>query len=127
MTGFIKKAVLGTALAASALTTAVPAQAQYRGYRGYRHHDGIGAGGAAVLGGIVGLGLGAAIASSNRDRYYDRGYYNDGYYRAPPRVIYRERYYEAPPRVIYRDRVYRDGYYNRGYYPRGGYYGYYGY
>ncbi len=122
MTGFIRKAVLGTALAASAIAASAPAEAQYRGgygYRGYRHHNGIGSGGAAVLGGIVGLGLGAAIASSNRDRYYDRGYYNDGYYRAPPRVIYRERYYAPPPRVVYRDYYYND-------YPRGGY-GYYGY
>lgn len=123
MTGLFKKAVLGTALAASALTAAAPASAQYGWYRGgYRHHDGIGAGGAAVLGGLLGLGVGAAIASSNNNRYRDRGYYDDGYYRAPPRVIYRERFY-APPRVIYRGNPYRDGYYGRGYYPRG-YYGY---
>ena len=117
MTGLLKKTMLGGALAATALTAAAPAEAQrYRG--GYRHHDGIGAGGAAVLGGIVGLGLGAAIASSNnRDRYYDQGYYYD----APPRVVYRERYYAPPPRVIYRDRHYRGGYYDRGYYPRGYY------
>ena len=76
------------------------------------------------LGGVqVGLGLGAAIASSNRDRYYDRGYYynrgyyNDPYYAPPPRVVYRERYYAPPPPP----RVYeRDYYYNA---PRG-YYGY---
>lgn len=41
----------------------------HRGYRGHRRHRGIGPGGAAVLGGIVGLGIGAAIAS--QPRYYD--------------------------------------------------------
>ena len=79
--------------------------------------------GAMIIGGVIGLGLGAAIASSNRDRYYDRGYYynrgyyNDPYYAPPPRVVYRERYYAPPPPP----RVYeRDYYYNA---PRG-YYGY---
>lgn len=48
----------------------------YRGHRYYRrhHHHGIGSGGAAVLGGIIGLGVGAAIASQPRyeraPRYY---------------------------------------------------------
>ena len=121
MAGLIKKAVLGVGLAASTLVATAPASAQY--YRGdrYRHHRGGDAAGAAILGGILGLGVGAAIASNNnRGRYYDRGYYYD----APPRVVYRERYYEAPPRVIYRDRYYRDyrGY-DRGY-RYDGYYGY---
>lgn len=118
MTGMIKKMVLGTALAASTLAAAAPADAQR--YRGYRHGRGDSTG-AAILGGLVGLGVGAAIASSaNRDRYDDRGYYNDGYYYDQPRVVYRERYYAPPPRVIYRDRYYRGA--PRGYY--GGYYGY---
>jgi hypothetical protein len=73
----VTKLGLGAALAATALTTAAPAEAQRYGYRHYGHGD---AAGAAILGGIVGLGVGAAIASSNRDRYYDRGYYNGGYY-----------------------------------------------
>lgn len=115
MTGLIKKMVLGTALAASALTAAAPAEAQYRGgYRGgYRHHDGIGTGGAAVLGGLLGLGVGAAIASSNnRDRYYDRGYYNGGYardgYYAQPRG-----YYYDSPRYDYRPRCFIERQYDR--------------
>jgi hypothetical protein len=113
MTSLVKKAVLGTALAASTLVAVAPAEAQYR-----RYHRGRGdATGAAILGGIIGLGVGAAIASNNRrDRYYDDGYY----YGPPPRVYYRDRYYAPPPRVIYRDRYYRG--YPRGYY--GGYYGY---
>lgn len=118
MNGFLAKAGLGAALAATALTAAAPADAQrWRGYRHYHRGGGDVAAG-ALLGGIVGLGVGAAIANSSRDRYYDRGYYYD----ESPRVVYRDRYYyEAPPRVIYRDRYYPRGYY-RDYYP--GYYGY---
>lgn len=126
MAGLLKKAmgkaVLGTALAASTLVAVAPAEAQWgRGY-GYRRGGGGDVAAGAILGGILGLGVGAAIANSGRDRYYDRGYY----YNAPPRVIYRDPYY-APPRVIYRDRyyappvIYRDRFYDRGYYP--GYYG----
>ncbi|MDO7844066.1 hypothetical protein [Sphingomonas immobilis] len=93
MNSILKKAGLGAALAATALTAAVPAEAQrWHGGRGGWHGGrGGNAAGAAVLGGIVGLGLGAAIASNN-----NRGYYRDGYY----------------------DRGYRgyDGYYDRGYY-----------
>ena len=120
MNGLLKKTVLGGALAATALTAAAPAEAQYRGgYRGgYRHHDGIGAGGAAVLGGIVGLGLGAAIASgNNRDRYYDRGYYNGPgprgyYYDSYPRDGYYNDYrYNYRPRCYVERRW--DGYYGR--------------
>ncbi|WP_425230625.1 hypothetical protein [Sphingomonas sp.] len=96
MTGLIGKTVLGAAMAASALVSATPASAQY--YRGYRHHDGIGAGGAAVLGGILGLGVGAAIASSNNNRYYDR----DRYYDAPP----------PPPRRYYYDNYQQPYYHN---------------
>ena len=96
MNGIVKKAGLGIALAATALTTAVPADAQrWGGYRG--HHRGGDTAGAAILGGIVGLGVGAAIASSNRPRY-DRGYYGGGYgYNG-------------------------GGYYDRNYYPQRGYY-----
>ncbi len=102
MNGFLKKAGLGVALAATALTAAVPADAQRwgrggygRGYGwgGYHHRGGGNAAGAAVLGGILGLGVGAAIASSNRPRYYDRGYY------APPPVAY----YSPPVRTYYRE------------------------
>ncbi|WP_419807571.1 hypothetical protein [Sphingomonas sp.] len=103
MTGLFKKAVLGTAMAASAFAASAPADAQYRGYRGgYGHHrGGIGAGGAAVLGGIIGLGVGAAIASNDRGRYYDRGYYNDA---PPPRAYYYDDYranYDYQPRCYY--------------------------
>lgn len=105
MNGLIKKAGLGIALAATAVVAAAPADAQRYGYRGgyhggYRHGGGDVAAG-ALLGGIVGLGLGAAIANDGRGRYYDRGYYD-----APP----------PPPRAYYDGYGYNGGYgYNRGY------------
>jgi hypothetical protein len=85
MTTLLKKAGLGVALAATALTTAVPAQAQYHRY--YRHGGGDAAG-AALVGGLAGIAIGAAIASNDRDRdvyYRDRGYrpdYDAYYYRS---------------------------------------------
>lgn len=125
MTGLFKKTVLGTALAASTLAAAAPADAQY--YRGYRHHGHGDTTGAAILGGILGLGVGAAIASSANDRRYRDRYYDDGYYYdRRPRVVVRERYY-VPPRAYYRDGYYQQpyGYYRA--YPREHYRGYYGY
>ncbi|WP_322962911.1 hypothetical protein [Sphingomonas fuzhouensis] len=102
MNGVLKKMGLGVALAATALTAAAPAEAQRwgRGWGGYYHRDrGGDAVASALLGGIVGLGVGAAIASSNRPRYIDRNYYYDrGYdpYYAPP-----------PPPVVYEYQDYR--------------------
>ncbi len=90
MNGLMKKAGLGIALAATALTAAAPADAQrWGGY--YGHRRGGDATASALLGGIVGLGIGAAIASSNRPRYVDRGYYYDA--PPPPPPVYRERNY----------------------------------
>ncbi|TPG39174.1 hypothetical protein EAH79_14940 [Sphingomonas koreensis] len=90
----LKKAVLGVTLGAAtmAMTTA-PAQAQRYRHYGHGYHRGGNTAGAAILGGIVGLGVGAAIASDHRGRYYDNGYY------APP---------PPPP-----------GYYGQGYYGGG--------
>jgi hypothetical protein len=48
---------------------------------GYYHRGGNGAG-AAVAAGIIGLGIGAAIASSNRPYYAPPSYY------APPPAVY---------------------------------------
>jgi len=80
MNKFMQKAGLGVALAATALTAAAPAEAQR--YRRYYHNDA----GPAIVAGIAGLAVGAALASSaDRDRYYRaRGYdpyYDDNYYR----------------------------------------------
>lgn len=84
MTQLLKKAVLGTVLGASVLTAVAPtadAQRWRRGY--YRDRDNSGT---AIVAGIAGLAIGAALASDRRydydRRYYrDRGYYPaDGYY-----------------------------------------------
>lgn len=70
MVTFAKKATLAIALAASALASATPAMADpFYG----RHHRGRGGdtAGAAIVGGIIGIALGAIIASSsnnNRNR-----------------------------------------------------------
>jgi hypothetical protein len=99
MTSVLKKAVLGTAMAATALVTASPADAQYRRYR---HHGDDAA--VAIGAGILGLGVGAAIASSNRG-YYDPYYSGYGYssYGYDP-------YYSGYGYNGY------NGYYGRGYY-----------
>ncbi|MFT3978010.1 MAG: hypothetical protein QM688_12995, partial [Sphingomonas bacterium] len=85
------------ALAATALVAAAPADARgWGGYRGYGHgYRGGNAGAAALVGGIVGLGVGAAIASSSRPGYYGYG----GYYAPPPpppAYYYDQPYYHYP-------------------------------
>lgn len=97
MNSMLKKAGLGIALAATALTAAAPADAQR--YYGRRHG---GDAGVAVAAGIAGLAIGAAIASNGHDRYRDRYYYDRGY-----PVDYDYRYYN-----------------HHGYYPDDGYYAY---
>ena len=100
MNGMIKKAGMAVALAATALTASAPADAQrYGGYHGY-HGGGYRGGnvaGAALLGGIVGLGVGAAIADSHRGYYYGGpryyGGYNGGYYGPPAYHGYYGGYY----------------------------------
>lgn len=101
MQAFWKKAGLGIAAAATAVSVAAPAQAQ-RYHRYYHHHGHGDAVGAALLGGVAGLALGAAIASDHNDRYYDNRYYDDGYY---DRGYYDAPAYYAPPvRYEYRPR-----------------------
>ncbi|MGK6319323.1 hypothetical protein [Sphingomonas sp. DT-204] len=98
MRNLFKKATLGLALGATALVaTAAPAEAQrWRGYRGYHHHH-YDRTGPAIAAGVLGLAVGAAIASSSRDRYYDRPYYYDrGYYPQP--YYYERDYYRYRPR-----------------------------
>lgn len=87
MTSVLKKAVLGlTAASTLAVATATPADAQ-RYYRHYRHH---GDAGLAIGAGILGLGLGAAIASSSRPYYGPGyGYYGDPYYGYGYRCVVR--------------------------------------
>jgi hypothetical protein len=119
MTRFFTKSVLATALAATAFASATPASA-----RDYGHRGGGDTAGAAIAGGIIGLALGAIIASSGNkhrdDRYdgYNRnggGYYRDG------------RYYEGRQQGSYREDNRRDGWRRNGwggdreYYERRGY------
>jgi opacity protein-like surface antigen len=119
MNGLMKKAGLGVALAVTTLSVAAPADAQR--WRRYDRNRGGDVAAGAILGGIVGLGVGAAIASSNRDRFYDDRFYDDRYvYDRRPR--FRERYYAPPVRY----RVVPRGYY-RGYDYPPRYYGGWGY
>jgi hypothetical protein len=93
------------AVAALATLSFIAVPAQARDY--YRHDRGGDDAAIAIGAGVVGLALGAAIASGSRDRdreyyYYDDDYYYpQGYYRAPPRY-YRQRVY-VYPRHYYRD------------------------
>ena len=76
------------ALAATTVAAVAPAEAQWRGgYRGHGHYYHGGRTGAAVGAGILGLAVGAALASSSGPR---------GYYYAPP-----PRYYAPPPPPVY--------------------------
>ena len=99
----------GGAVAAAA----IPATAEARDYHGGYHggyHGSYGHsyyrgdnGGAALVAGIAGLAIGAALASNSGHR----GYYDDG-----PRIYrYRRGYYDGPR--YYRPRAY-DGYYAYG-------------
>jgi hypothetical protein len=86
MTNLVKKAALGLVAGATVLTVAAPAEAQR-----YRHHRDRDNTGAAIVAGIAGIAIGAALSNDRRydydRRYYrQRGYYpTDGYY-------YRENY-----------------------------------
>jgi hypothetical protein len=76
----LKKAILASALTASVVTAASPAMARDYGYHNYGDSTG-----AAIAGGIIGLALGAVIASAasnhDHDRYRDHDWqYRDGYY-----------------------------------------------
>ncbi|MES2494290.1 MAG: hypothetical protein V4579_13560 [Pseudomonadota bacterium] len=127
---FFKKAALGTALVATAVTTASPAMADpYYG----RHNRGGDSTGAAIVGGIVGLALGALIVSStnnnHRDRYAERGWqYRDGYYWDREGRRYDRNGRHHPRNGYYARRGYEDRYEgyrqnDRGYYGRDDYYG----
>lgn len=120
----VKKGALALGLAASALAAAAPVQA--RDY--YDRYDRRGGGDEAAIAigaGIIGLALGAAIASDHDDRgyyYRDRGYYayprynRGGYYYNPPawRGDYRYRDYDRYRRYEPYRGYYRDGWQRRG-------------
>ena len=115
----IKKGIIATTLAASALTATAPAMA--RDY--YRHHDNTAA--VAVGVGILGLAIGAIAASDHNDRYYrDDRYRNDGYYYRNDGYN-RNGNYHRNDGYDRSDRRYRDGDHYRwnddSYYRRRGY------
>lgn len=101
----IRNLRLGALVAALALgTTTLASPAEARDRRRDRGDDAA----LAIGAGIIGLAVGAAIASNN-DRYYDGGYYGPrrgyavygyprGYYRSYPRGYY----YDRAPRRHYR-------------------------
>lgn len=124
MTSFLKKVGIGAALAATVLTVAAPAQAQRYYDDRYRRDRGAD----VAVAGLAGLAIGAAIASSHHDRYYDRGYgyryYGPRYRYYGPRRYYRADRFYGPYRGYYGP---PRGYYSRGYGGYGGHRGYYGY
>lgn len=107
--------VLTTALAAvtaagAVLATAAPAQADR--YRHHRHNNDGDEVAAAILGGVAGLALGAALSSKGDRR--DRGYYS-GYSYDPRYDSYRGGYYRdsyRAPRYAYRTCITRDRVYD---------------
>lgn len=93
-----KRGALAAVLAVGAMTIATSAQAHDR------YYDRRGDDAALAIGaGIIGLAIGAAIASDRDDRYY---YHDRGYYRPYPRYYYRSYprgyYYDRYPRRDYR-------------------------
>ena len=92
----LRARLLSTAALVAALAVAPAVHAERWHGGGYQHHGG-NAAGAAIVGCLVGLGLGAAIASSG-------GYYGAPGYYAPPYSYYGPPsgyYTPAPPPVYY--------------------------
>jgi len=123
----MKKLLTATlaAVTAAGAIAASAGSAQAEPYRYHRGHDNNNdAAAAAIVGGVLGLALGAAIAGSNNKNrgHYDHGYYRNGdtnhgrHCRARPRA-HRAGYYGggyarpyaygyAPRTCVSRDRVY---------------------
>jgi hypothetical protein len=105
-------AVAALTFGGAVAATAAPAQARPHGgyygggynggYYGHRHHGG---NDAAIVAGVAGLAIGAALASGSHNRgYYNGGYYNSGYYGRSYAYdpYYGDRYYYSRPRYVYR-------------------------
>jgi hypothetical protein len=123
----IRHAGIACAVAAGAMTLGTTtAEARDRYYRDRGDNDAA----IAIGAGILGLAVGAAVASDRRGRYYDDRYYYGrprGYYRTYPRNYY---YRPYPRQRFYGQRfdgwggAYRGGYDRGGWGPgayRGGY------
>jgi len=89
--------LLVTAVLVGLVLAPVTQAREWRGHgRDYGHHHSGGDAGAAIIGGLIGLGLGAAIASG--------GYAAPPAYYGPPPVYYGPPsvyYPSAPPPVYY--------------------------
>ena len=91
----IRAKLLAAGALAASLTAVSPAAHADRWHH-YRYYNNGNAAGAAIVGGLVGLGLGAAIASGNGDYGWPYYYSPYGYYTPPPAY-----YTPAPPPVYY--------------------------
>jgi hypothetical protein len=115
MRKFLTSGLAAVIAVGAVLATAGPASAERRYYGGHHHYGHHGGDGdevaAAIIGGVAGLALGAALSGSSQNRsgygYYDRGY--DTGYRYDPRYdSYSRGYYGPPPgyrTCVTRDRV----------------------
>jgi hypothetical protein len=93
----LKNAAIAASLGVVTLMTSTTAEARDR----YGRYRGDNDAAVAIGAGVLGLAVGAAIASDRGDRYYrDRRYY-----RSYPRGYY---YYDSYPRYRYREYYYRD-------------------
>ncbi|CAN7477158.1 hypothetical protein LJR164_003206 [Phenylobacterium sp. LjRoot164] len=120
----MKKLLTATlaAVTAAGAIAASAGSAQAEPYRYHRGHDNNDAAAAAIVGGVLGLALGAAIVGSNNKNrgYYDNSYYSNGYYNNGGYYGDSSRYYDngyygggyarpyayAPRTCVSRDRVY---------------------
>jgi hypothetical protein len=96
MIALSSRRVTALALAgALALASVTAAQARdRRGHYDHRHRGGGGGGAAAaIIGGLIGLGVGAAISN--------QGYAPPGYYAPPPAYYGPPPGYYAPPPAVY--------------------------
>jgi hypothetical protein len=97
----MRKLLIGGLAALTFGLTALPApEAVARDRHYYRHRD---RGDDALVAGIAGLAIGAALASGGRRDYYDDGYryrryYNDRRYYGRPHGYYGPRSYYGAPR-----------------------------
>lgn len=118
MKTIIKSGLAAMTAAASLVAAAEPASAHEwgDGYYGYQHDNSTGA---AIVGGVIGLALGAALASSGNHS----GYYSSGYGYAPSYGGYGG--YSSYPGYGYGNGYGSSGY--GDYYGSSGYGGYNGY